>query len=54
METINYLLASKELILKLTLEHISLVSVAVGLAILTGVPIGIAITANERLAKTVL
>ncbi|MGH1543193.1 MAG: hypothetical protein ACRBHB_22460, partial [Arenicella sp.] len=54
VETINYLLESKELILKLTLEHISLVSVAVGLAILTGVPIGIAITANERLAKTVL
>ncbi|WP_345774509.1 ABC transporter permease [Pontibacterium granulatum] len=43
-----------ELILKLTLEHISLVSVAVGLATLTGVPIGIAITQNEKLAKAVL
>lgn len=37
-----------------TLEHISLVAVAVGIATLTGVPIGIAITQNERAAKAVL
>lgn len=54
METLDFLTSNMELILKLTLEHISLVSVAVGLATLTGVPIGIAITQNEKLAKTVL
>ncbi|MFQ5550631.1 MAG: ABC transporter permease [Gemmatimonadales bacterium] len=37
-----------------TLEHISVVVVAVGLAIATGVPIGIAITQNRRLADAVL
>src|SRR3546814_11575383 len=37
-----------------TLEHISLVGVAIGLAILTGVPIGIAITQNRRAAGIVL
>lgn len=54
METLDFLTSNMELILKLTLEHISLVSVAVGLATLTGVPIGIAITQNEKLAKAVL
>jgi osmoprotectant transport system permease protein len=37
-----------------TLEHLSVVSVAVGLAIATGVPIGIVITQNRRIADTVL
>ena len=37
-----------------TLQHISIVGVAVGLAILTGVPIGIAITQNKRAAEIVL
>ena len=37
-----------------TLEHVSIVGVAVGLAILTGVPIGIAITQNKRAADIVL
>jgi len=54
VETLDFLTSNMELILKLTLEHISLVSVAVGLATLTGVPIGIAITQNEKLAKAVL
>ncbi|WP_328821882.1 ABC transporter permease [Zestomonas carbonaria] len=39
---------------RLTLEHISLVGIAVGLAIVTGVPIGIAITLNKRAADVVL
>jgi len=54
VETYAFLANNLDLILKLTLEHISLVSVAVGLATLTGVPIGIAITQNERLANLVL
>lgn len=38
----------------LTLEHLMLVSIAVGLAIITGVPIGVAITQNQRAADLVL
>ncbi|WP_449619163.1 ABC transporter permease [Roseovarius aquimarinus] len=38
----------------LGVEHISIVAVAVGLAILTGVPIGIAITQNRKAADTIL
>lgn len=54
MELIQYALDNLDLLLTRTIEHISLVGVAVGIATLTGVPIGIAITKNERLAKTVL
>lgn len=54
MELLQYFLDNLELLGTLTLEHISLVGVAVGIATLTGVPIGIAITKNERIAKTVL
>ncbi|MDW5376015.1 ABC transporter permease [Halomonas sp. HP20-15] len=54
MELIQYVLDNLELLFDLTLEHISLVGVAVGIATLTGVPIGIAITKDERLAKGVL
>ena len=54
MELIQYALDNLELLTTRTLEHISLVGVAVGIATLTGVPIGIAITKNERAAKTVL
>ncbi|SHE87196.1 osmoprotectant transport system permease protein [Modicisalibacter ilicicola DSM 19980] len=54
MELIQYALDNLGLLLDRTIEHIALVGVAVGLATLTGVPIGIAITKNERLAKAVL
>ncbi|HSH49958.1 MAG TPA: ABC transporter permease [Halomonas sp.] len=54
MELIQYALDNIELLASRTLEHIALVGVAVGLATLTGVPIGIAITKNERLAQGVL
>ncbi|MCK0746331.1 ABC transporter permease [Chromohalobacter nigrandesensis] len=54
MELLQYFLDNLELLGTLTLEHISLVGVAVGIATLTGVPIGIAITKNERVAKSVL
>jgi len=37
-----------------TIEHLAIVGVAVGLAILSGVPIGIAITQNNRAADAVL
>ena len=54
METITFIIENFGTILALTGQHIQIVTVAVGLAILTGVPIGIAITQNQRAADTVL
>lgn len=54
VELFQYALDNLGLLGTRTLEHISLVAVAVGIATLTGVPIGIAITQNERAAKAVL
>lgn len=54
MEIITYVMSNLPLLAQLTLEHIALVVVAVGLACLTGVPIGIAITQNEQIARVVL
>jgi osmoprotectant transport system permease protein len=54
METISFIFDNLGLIGERTLEHIAIVAVAVGLAILTGVPIGIAITQNQRAADIVL
>jgi len=54
LEIITYVMSNLPLLAQLTLEHISLVVVAVGLACLMGVPIGIAITQNERIAQVVL
>lgn len=54
METIAFILHNLPAIGERTLEHISIVSVAVGIAIVTGVPIGIAITHSQRAADTVL
>ena len=54
MELAQYALDNLDILTTRTLEHIALVGVAVGLATLTGVPIGIAITKNERMARIVL
>lgn len=54
MEIIRFFIENLDRIGTLTLEHISIVGVAVGLAILTGVPIGIAITQSQRVAENVL
>ncbi len=54
METIQFIFENLGVIGELAIEHISIVFVAVGLAILTGVPIGIAITQNRRVADMVL
>jgi len=54
METITFILENFGTILGLTLEHVQIVAVAVGIAIITGVPIGIAITQNQRAADNVL
>jgi len=54
LELFLYALDNAGLLLTRTIEHIALVGVAVGIATLTGVPIGIAITKNERVAQGVL
>ncbi|HEX7390845.1 MAG TPA: ABC transporter permease [Acidiphilium sp.] len=54
MGTVHYIHENFALILFLTGQHIEIVGVAVGLAVLTGVPIGIAITLNRHLADAVM
>jgi osmoprotectant transport system permease protein len=54
LEIIQFIWENLPLIGERTLEHISIVVVAVGLAILTGVPLGILITQNQRAADLVL
>lgn len=54
METLAFMEQNLALIAQRTLEHISIVGVAVGIAIVTAVPIGIAITQSRRAADLVL
>ena len=54
METLTFILHNLPIIGERTLEHLSIVGVAVGFAIVTGVPIGIAITQSQRIADTIL
>jgi osmoprotectant transport system permease protein len=54
LETLVFIFENLDFIFAKTVEHISLVGVAVGLAIITGVPIGIAITQSKRIADAVL
>ena len=54
MDTLHFIAGNLGVIAQLTVQHVAVVAVAVGLAILTGVPIGIAITQNQRVADLVL
>ncbi|MCF6327059.1 MAG: ABC transporter permease [Devosiaceae bacterium] len=54
MDILFFMVDNLGLIGQRTLEHVSIVGVAVGIAILTGVPIGIAITQSKRAADIVL
>jgi len=54
VDFIQYIIQNWDMVLQRTLEHVSLVGVAVGIAVLTGVPIGIAITRNRIAAQWVL
>lgn len=54
MDVIHFALTNMPQIMARTWEHVSLVGVAVLVAILTGVPIGIAITQNKAVADRVL
>ena len=54
MQTLAFIVANWSVILQRAWEHVSLVGVSVAIAILTGVPLAIAITANRRAADRVL
>lgn len=54
METIAFISYNLDVIGSRAVEHISIVFAAVGIAVLTGVPIGIAITQSKSVADTVL
>lgn len=54
MDILNYIIGNWGLIATRTGEHVAIVGVAVALAIATGVPIGVAITQNRRVADAVL
>jgi len=50
----RYVITNYPTIFRLTIEHLYLVSISVGVAILTGVPIGILITKDKKFADAVL
>ena len=54
METLSFILDNVGLITHLLSQHLVIVAVAVGLAILTGVPVGIAISQHPRISRLVL
>lgn len=54
MEFLKYLYNYKEQILSLSLEHVKLTAIAVGFAILIGVPLGILISYVKKLNKPIL
>jgi osmoprotectant transport system permease protein len=53
-DILRYVGSNYPTIIRLTIEHLYLVSISVGAAILSGVPIGIIITKDEKLADAVL
>ncbi|WP_181350973.1 ABC transporter permease [Thalassobacillus sp. CUG 92003] len=53
-EVIGYFQDNVQLLIELTVEHVQLVGLAVIVAIIIGVPLGIYLTTNESLAGTVL
>ena len=54
METIHYIIDNWGYLLSLTFQHLWLVALAVGLAIIIGVPLGILIVRHKWLATPVL
>ncbi|WP_119461576.1 ABC transporter permease [Rhodospirillaceae bacterium SYSU D60014] len=54
METLTYAYDNLDLIAERAIEHVSIVAVAVSIAVVTAVPIGIAITQSKRVADAVL
>jgi osmoprotectant transport system permease protein len=54
MDILRYMLDNLDLIGQRTMEHVSIVFVAVGIAVVTAVPIGVMITQSKAAADTVL
>ena len=54
MDILTFAYANLGLIVSRTIEHLSIVAVAVSIAVLTAVPIGLAITQSKRAADAVL
>lgn len=54
MEIVRFIIDNLDIIGTRTIEHISIVFLAVGIAIATAVPIGVAITQSKSTADTVL
>ena len=54
METFVFIWENLASIARMTVQHLEIVGTGVGLAIVTGVPLGIVITLDKRLAKAVL
>lgn len=54
METLNYLIDNAGYLAALTLQHLWLVALAVGLAIIIGIPLGILIVRHKWLATPIL
>jgi osmoprotectant transport system permease protein len=54
LQTLDFIIANWSLIVSRTVEHVTLVGASIVIAILMGTPIGIAITANRRVAEMVL
>lgn len=54
MNFINYMIQNKDQIISLTIEHVKLTAIAVGIAILIGVPLGILISYVKKLNKPIL
>ena len=54
MEFFNYMLENKDQIISLCIEHIELTAIALIIAIIIGVPIGILISYKKKLNKPIL
>ncbi|HMD30829.1 MAG TPA: ABC transporter permease [Candidatus Acidoferrales bacterium] len=54
MNFLDYLLAHPREVLTLTLEHLSLAGISVGIAVLVGVPLGVTIARRPAIANAVL
>lgn len=54
MNVFQYITRNSEQVLRLTLEHIELTAIAVGLAVLIGVPLGILISYFRKASKSVV
>ncbi|MET0502138.1 MAG: ABC transporter permease, partial [Candidatus Binatia bacterium] len=54
MNLLEFLLHNRQEVFQLTLEHLFLVAVSTGIAILIGVPLGIVLTRKPNLSKPIL